>query len=74
MQTKVSLSLKPLHKIHPSKSKNYRRGVICVKRRDNSLAFKMLEVFGLDNAWVVWKESRGRADDEVNKRHEKFGT
>ena len=44
------------------------------KRKYNSLAFKMMELFGLDNAWIVWKEKRGLLGEEVNKQHEKYGS
>ena len=44
------------------------------KRKNNYLAFKMMEFFGLDNAWIVWKEARGRLGDDVSKQHEKYGS
>ena len=44
------------------------------RRKYNSLLFKMMELFGLDNARVVWFEQIGQDGEAVHKQHDKFGS
>ena len=43
------------------------------QRKYNSLAFKMMELFGLDNPWIVWHEKKGLLGDPVKTQHERYG-
>jgi len=74
MPTSVSIYKQNFHFVdRKNQHISYQNVSFKAKRKYNGLIFKLMEMFGLDNAWIIFVELKGRNGENVDKQHRKFG-